>query len=258
MVLLLFLDADPAGGRPFAGQCPERMAGMKTVADIKKKIPFQRNKYGRTPTAKALERSGLAVIEQACFENDTVLRVYENGFVTYRTEGRYTVFRLYDVPDDYEECCGSRFYSSFAEDGSEIASEQIVLERSRIQIPWEWHLRMYAQERIVRNLTQSDRKAARKLAQRYFPQKEGVRKENAEAMRFLAQQSWEEQMIQREMLDLAYSLMTPKQRKVFVLYLEYRMTYRQIAKELDMDINAVGMLIKRAKEQLRKNKEKFQ
>lgn len=230
---------------------------MKTVADLKKEIPFQRTGYVHMPSAKTLEQSGLRVVEESYFEENCRITVYENGYVAYRAGGRYTVFLLYKVPDDYEECCGSRFYSSFREDGTELSEQEIVLEHSQYQIPWDWHLRMYAQERMMKNSMMADKKAARKLADRYFTGKQGVKKENSEAGTRVMQSSYEDELLFREMLQLAYDIMTPKQKEVFELYLEERLSYKQIAERCNLNVPAVGMLIKRAKERLRKNKDKF-
>lgn len=71
------------------------------------------------------------------------------------------------------------------------------------------------------------------------------------------QPSYEDELLFREMLQLAYDIMTPKQREVFELYLEERLSYKQIAERCNLNVPAVGMLIKRAKERLRKNKDKF-
>lgn len=243
--------------RPFAGRCPERMAVMKTVADLKKQIPFQRTRYLHVPTAKGLEKSGLRVVEESCFEENCRITVYENGYVAYRESGRYTVFSLYKVPDDYEECLESRFFSSFREDGTEIDGKDIVPEPFKNQIPWDWHLRVFAQERMLNNSIKADRKAAAKMTEQFFSGRQGVKKENSQVFNQVAQPSCEDELITKEMFQTAYRLLTPKQREAFELRIEGKLSYKQIAEECGSDVPAVGMLLKRAKKSLRDHRDQF-
>ena len=95
-----------------------------------------------TPHKTILRESGALVLAEIMIDDDTLLEVFDNGFVLYETDLHYTVFPFRDALKDY---C----YESVASDSR--SGSQIPLTLF-YDMPWVFRVLMEAEDRVVHNM----------------------------------------------------------------------------------------------------------
>ena len=100
------------------------------------------NKKIVTPKWGALRDSGAGVVTDAVIDNDTVMQVYENGFVHYETKLHHTVFPFRDALSDYT-------YESVTKGNS---SGRIIPLSVFYEMPWVFRVLIEAEDRVVHNM----------------------------------------------------------------------------------------------------------
>ena len=204
---------------------------IKTVADLKKEIPVFISDNGFLMGSRQLHESGISVLYRMEREScDLELNVYENGLVFYRCGKNMTVFRLHKVPDSY--------YSESDSTVSQFSEE----------LPWEFHLMLYAEDRLCVN---QDEKEQRIVIALCAFGKEGSKEMELEDP---VNRDPAEYFLRRETVDQIYSWLTEKQANVFRLINEERLTHQEVAERLGMSRAAVANAIVRVYETLRKHK----
>lgn len=116
---------------------------MMTLLELREELGDDAiNTKKATPHKTILRESGAVVLAEIMIDDDTLLEVFNNGFVLYETDLHYTVFPFRDALKDY---C----YESVASDSK--AGSQIPLALF-YDMPWVFRVLMEAEDRIVHNM----------------------------------------------------------------------------------------------------------
>ena len=116
---------------------------MLTLFELKEELGEDAiNTTLTTPHKTVLKESGAFILAEVMVDNDTLLEVFDNGFVLYETDLHYTVFPFRDALKDY---C----YDSVTSDSN--AGNQIPLAVF-YEMPWVFRVLMEAEDRVVHNM----------------------------------------------------------------------------------------------------------
>lgn len=197
-----------------------------TLKELQSKIE---KTIGKTlPTAAWLRAGNSPLVVNRELEDDTRLSVYQNGFALYQTEVGSTVFRV--------DCCGG--YTYFGRNEQSELSEDFFASTD-----WWVRLLIEGEDRLTHNQTS--------LAERHESLYETSMDTAADTEDFL------KNIILREMLEAAFSLMTERQREIVVMYYIDGMGVKEIAAIYGITHQAVSVTLSDVKKKFRKNRDKF-
>lgn len=197
-----------------------------TLKELQSRI--ERTKEKKLPTAARL-RSGIStLVVSRTFNGGAQLSVYENGFALYQSFGKSTVFRV--------DACGG--YTYFGRTARSELDENFFRDAE-----WWVRLMMEGEDRLTHNQTA--------LAERHECLYEASPDTASDAEDFL------NNIILRETLEAAFSLMTERQREIVVMYYIDGMGVKEIAAIYGITHQAVSVTLSDVKKKFRKNQNKF-
>ena len=197
-----------------------------TLKELQSKI--ERTLGKELPTAAKL-RSGISPLV-VChdFDGGAQLFVYKNGFALYQSLGRSTVFRV--------DACGG--YTHFGRTEKSELDEKFFRDTE-----WWVRLMIEGEDRLTHNQTS--------LAERHESLYEASMDTAADTEDLL------KNIILRETLEAAFSLMTERQREIVVMYYIDGMGVKEIAAIYGITHQAVSVTLSDVKKKFRKNRNKF-
>lgn len=177
--------------------------------------------FEQAPSARYVRECGSPIVAKHEFSDGDTLTAYQNGFAVYETYRHRIVVRI--------DCCGSYIYKT--------GREKICLSESYFdKLPWTVRLQMEAEDQIALN------QKTRALPQFAF----GLI-ENDQIERF------EEDDDAKRKVKSVIDLLNERQRKIVTMYYFKDCTVMEVAKELGMTENAVGVALDRIRKRLKKN-----
>jgi RNA polymerase sigma factor (sigma-70 family) len=189
---------------------------------------------GRVPTAASLREGDSPVQAEQSWSDGSRLRVYQNGYALFETGRKCTVFRV-----DY---CGG--YRYFNRTGQEALSEEYFAEAE-----WWVRLLMEAEDRMTHN-----RKVQSELHEVPY---EGDAGQESRAW-IQHEDPLLENYVQKELLELAFSGMTERQREVLEKYHIKGYGVQRIADEYGISHQAVSSTLSDIRKKLKKLQKKFE
>lgn len=202
-----------------------------TLKELQNRIEKTSGK--KLPTAAYLRASNSPLVVSRELDGGTRLSVYQNGFALYQTDGKSTVFRV-----DY---CGG--YTYFGR------SEQTALpEDFFAETDWWVRLIMEGEDRLTHN-----RNA---LSEKYESFCDG----DSEAFQNIScsEESMQDAYITNELLELAFSMMTERQKAVVTMYYLDGMGVKEIAAVYGITHQAVSVTLSDVKKKFQKNRDFFE
>ena len=202
-----------------------------TLKELQKQIEGTLGK--ELPTAAWLRAGNVPVVVSRDLEGGTKLSVYQNGFALYQSEGKSTVFRV-------DHCGGYTYYGR---------NEQTELDEEFFaNTDWWVRLMIEGDDRLTHN-----RKV---LSEKYETYYAG----DSEAFCNICgeEQSVQEAYIANELLELAFSMMTERQRAVVTMYYLDGMGVQEIADVYGISHQAVSVTLSDVKKKFQKNRKLFE
>lgn len=218
MLCFFFTDHPEPKGR--------RAVKMLTLRELKQMVePVDERR--RVPTLRAQMESGVPIVVKERLNEQTELIVFANGYVSYRSGRRMTVFPLHSCRGyHYEMFCG----------GVQFIPEEFFDREA-------WHIRLMleGEDRLAKNL---DVKENRNQVS-YSAVSEDW------AVLVDAKNNLAEQVVEQEMVEEMLSVLTEKQRAVVIRYYIKEENHREIAADLGISRQAVTDMIAKAIRRIR-------
>ncbi len=202
-----------------------------TLKELQNKIEKTMGKD--LPTAAHLRAGSSPIVASRELDGGTKLSVYQNGFALYQTEGGSTVFRV-----DY---CGG--YTYFGRNEQTELSEDFFADTD-----WWVRLLMEGEDRLTHN-----RKV---MTEKYESFYEG----DSEAFYNICgtEKSVQDEMMQSELLEQVFSMMTQRQREVVTMYYLDGLGIKDIATFYGISFQAVSVTLSDVRKKFQKNRKNFE
>ena len=200
-----------------------------TLKELQKQI--ERTEGKDLPTAAWLRAGNAPLAISREITESGKLSVFVNGFALYETECGSTVFRV-----DY---CGG--YTYFGADTEDTLTEEYFADTD-----WWVRLVMEGEDRLTHN-----RKARIEHYESFYGYDET-------AISSLCTESMQEEFLQRELVELAFSMMTERQRDVAQLYYLDGYGIKEIAKLYGITFQAVSVTLADIRKKFQKNRKFFE
>lgn len=204
-------------------------AEIMTLKELQNRI--ERTIGKDLPTAAWLRAGNSPLAISREITNSGKLSVFVNGFALYETECGCTVFRV-----DY---CGG--YTYFGADAEESLSEDFFAEED-----WWVRLVMEGEDRLTHN-----RKARIENYESFYGYDDTV-------ISSLCTESMQEDFLRHELVELAFSMMTDRQREVAQLYYLDGYGIKEIAKIYGISFQAVSVTLADIRKKFQKNRKFFE
>ena len=202
---------------------------IMTLKELQNKIETTVGKA--LPTAAWLRAGNAPLAISREITKSGKLSVYVNGFALYETECGITVFRV-----DY---CGG--YTYFGADTEDTLSEEFFADAD-----WWVRLVMEGEDRLTHN---------RKVRIENYESFYGY---DDTAISSLCTESMQEEYLQHELVELAFSIMTERQREVAQLYYIDGYGIKEIAKLYGISFQAVSVTLADIRKKFQKNRKYFE
>ena len=200
-----------------------------TLKELQKQI--ERTGGKDLPTAAWLRAGNSPLAVSREITKSGKLSVFVNGFALYETEDGSTVFRV-----DY---CGG--YTYFGANTEDTLSEEFFADTD-----WWVRLVMEGEDRLTHN-----RKARIENYESFFGYDDT-------AISSLCTESVHDDFMRQELVELAFSLMTERQRNVAQLYYLDGYGIKEIAKIYSISFQAVSVTLSDIRKKLQKNRKFFE
>ena len=200
-----------------------------TLKELQKRI--ERTGGKDLPTAAWLRAGNSPLAVSREITKSGKLSVFVNGFALYETEDGSTVFRV-----DY---CGG--YTYFGANTEDTLSEEFFAETD-----WWVRLVMEGEDRLTHN---------RKI---FVGNHESFYGYDDTAITSLCTESVHDDFVRQELVELAFSLMTERQRNVARLYYLDGYGIKEIAKIYGISFQAVSVTLSDIRKKFQKNRKFFE
>ena len=200
-----------------------------TLKELQKQI--ERTEGKNLPTAAWLRAGNTPLAISREITESGKLSVFMNGFALYETECGSTVFRV-----DY---CGG--YTYFGADTEDTLTEEFFADTD-----WWVRLVMEGEDRLTHN-----RKARIEHYESFYGYDDT-------AISSLCTESMQEEFLQWELVELAFSMMTERQRDVAQLYYLDGYGIKEIAKLYGITFQAVSVTLSDIRKKFQKNRKFFE
>ena len=202
-----------------------------TLKELQNKIEKTMGKD--LPTAAHLRAGNSPLVISKAFDGDARLSVFQNGFALYNCGRSATVFRV-----DY---CGG--YTYFGRNEQTELSEDFFADTD-----WWVRLLMEGEDRLTHN-----RKV---MTEKYESFYEG----DSEAFYNICgtEKSIQDEMMQSELLEQVFSMMTQRQREVVTMYYLDGLGIKDIATFYGISFQAVSVTLFDVRKKFQKNRKIFE
>lgn len=200
-----------------------------TLKELQKQIESTMGK--ELPTAAWLRAGNCPLAVCREITSSGKLSVYVNGFALYETDCGSTVFRV-----DY---CGG--YTYFGANTEESISKEFFADTD-----WWVRLVMEGEDRLTHN-----RKARIENYESFYDYDDT-------AITSLCTETLQEEFLRHELVELAFSLMTERQRAVAQLYYLDGYGIKEIAKIYGISFQAVSVTLSDIRKKFQKNRKFFE
>jgi RNA polymerase sigma factor (sigma-70 family) len=202
-----------------------------TLKELQNKIEKTMGKD--LPTAAYLRAGNSPLVASRELDGGTKLSVYQNGFALYQTNGGSTVFRV-----DY---CGG--YTYFGRNEQTELSEDFFAGTD-----WWVRLLLEGEDRLTHNRNV--------MVEKYECFYEG----DSEAFYNICgtENTIQDEMMQSELLEQAFSIMTKRQREVVKMYYLDGLGVEEIGAVFGISHQAVSVTLSDVRKKFQKNRKNFE